>query len=59
MKFEVINNEGKTVFGTHEVQCIPAMNTIISMSKAGYKFKFDGKQVSKKKLGELLLKHSK
>ena len=54
MKFEVIGMDGKTVFQTEYRECIPAKHQIDDMSKSGYKFKIDGKNVTKKKLLELL-----
>lgn len=53
MKFEVINPDGETVFNTESKKCIPTKSQIESMAKAGYKFKLDGKAISKKKLDDM------
>lgn len=52
MKFEVIDNKGNTIFNTTEKICLPNKLEIESLTCAGYKFKLDGKIVSKKKLLE-------
>ena len=44
MKFEVINSNSSTLMQTETWVCIPDEETLKSMSKAGYKFKLDGKQ---------------
>ena len=54
MKFEVINDKNKTVMSTTSLSCIPNENELNSMSKAGYKFKIDGKAITIKKLNEKL-----
>jgi hypothetical protein len=54
MKFEVINDKGKTVYYTHKEKDIPNKEYLNSMSDAGYKFKIDGKVASKKKVEELI-----
>ena len=54
MKFEVINDRNKTVMHTSSPSCIPDKDILTSMSKAGYKFKLDGKTVTIKKLNEKL-----
>ena len=54
MKFEVIDIKGDTVFNTIQKSCIPDKVQIESMSSARYKFKIDGKTISKKKLLEQL-----
>ena len=53
MKFEVINDKGKTVYYTYETKDIPNHEDMNSMIEAGYKFKIDGKAASKKKIEEL------
>lgn len=52
MKFEVINDKGQVVMTTTSENCIPDKDDIESMSKSGYKFRIDGKVVTKKKLSE-------
>ena len=54
MKFEVINDKNKTVMSTDSPSCIPDKGTLDSISKAGYKFKLDGKITTIKKLNEQL-----
>lgn len=53
MKFQVINDKGIGVMETHFASCIPDGAQLASMSKAGYKFKIDGKAVSIKKIKEV------
>lgn len=53
MKFEVISDRGRTVMSCTTASCIPDDDQLTSMSKAGYKFKIDGKAVSVKKLKEI------
>ena len=52
--FEILNSFGKRVFFTEYKECIPPKQQIENMSKAGYKFKIDGKNATKKKVLELL-----
>ncbi len=52
MKFEVINDRGVTVMQTTMKSCIPDEEQLTYMSKAGYKFKLEGKVVTLKKLKE-------
>lgn len=54
MKFEIVNDKNKTVMQTTHISCIPDKNTLNSMSKAGYKFKLDGKAITIKRLNERL-----
>lgn len=54
MKFEVINEKGKTDMNTEYVCYIPTKSEITSMQKNGYKFKIDGKIATKKMIDELL-----
>lgn len=46
MIFQVFNSDGNCVMVTEDESCIPYTD-IESMSKAGYRFKIDGKVVSK------------
>lgn len=55
-KFEIYNDKGNRVFYTFQGSCIPSKLEIESMSKAGYKFKMDGKNISKTKLIERITK---
>lgn len=59
MRFEVINTTGKIVMNTEYYECIPNKTTLLSMEKAGYKFKLNKKMVNRKKLGEEIEKNSK
>lgn len=54
MIFEVVNDKNKTVMSTTYVSCIYDKDILNSMSKAGYKFKLDGKTITVKKLDEKL-----
>lgn len=54
MKFEVISDKNKTVSYTFKIGDIPPKEYLNSMANAGYKFKMDGKIVSKKKIEELI-----
>ena len=49
MIFEVVNDKNKTVMSTTYVSCIYDKDILNSMSKAGYKFKLDGKVITIKK----------
>lgn len=48
--FEVINPDGRAVMGASSINCLPTNEQLISMSKAGYKFKLNKKAISLKKL---------
>lgn len=50
MRFQVLNDKGVAVMGTSYLSCIPDRTQIESMAKAGYRFKLDGKIISRKKL---------
>ena len=52
MKFEVLNKDGCIIFNTPHEVCLPPIKHIDSMIKAGYKFKLDGKSITKNKLIE-------
>lgn len=54
MKFEVVNDKNITVMSTTSASCIYDKNILNSISKAGYKFKLDGKIITIKKLDEKL-----
>lgn len=54
MKFEVVNDKNKTVMSTESMACIPDKDILNSISKAGYKFKLNGKLITIKKLIEKL-----
>ena len=54
MKFEVINDKNKPVMSTTSLSCIYDKDTLKSISKAGYKFRVDGKIITLKKLIEKL-----
>lgn len=53
MKFEVVNDKGKTVMSCTSVSCIPDEDELSCMAKAGYKFKLDGKNATQKKIKEI------
>lgn len=44
---------------TEYVSCIPDDRQLTALSKAGYKFKINGKSVSKKKVEEFIKENSK
>lgn len=50
MKFEVLNDKGITVMQTETKSCIPSEDELAAMSKAGYKFRIDGKNITIRKL---------
>ena len=54
MKFEVINDKNMIVMNTASIYCIPDKEMLISMSKAGYRFRLDGKIITAKKLNDKL-----
>ena len=58
MKFEVLNNIGKTVMQCSEVSCIPDNNQLSLMASAGYKFKIDNKVVNQSKVKEFIKNYS-
>ncbi|MDD6022207.1 MAG: hypothetical protein PUB94_06125 [Oscillospiraceae bacterium] len=53
MKFQVVNDKGSPVMETEHISCIPDYSSLSSMSKAGYKFKVDGKIINLKKIKEM------
>lgn len=52
--FEVIGPDGKGKMRTHTLSCLPTVSEIKSMASCGYKFKLDGKTVSKSVVIRLL-----
>lgn len=50
MLFQVINNKDVPVMRTEYISCISDESQLSVMVKAGYKFRLDGKVVSKKKV---------
>ena len=54
MNFEIINDKNKVVMHTTDTTCIPEKDVLNLMSKAGYKFKLNGKTITTKKLNEQL-----
>ena len=54
MKFEVVNDKNIPMMSTTYISCIPKKDELTSMSKAGYKFRLDGKSITIKKLNEKL-----
>lgn len=53
MKFQVMTDKGDWVMETYYPSCIPNDTLLTSMSKAGYKFRIDGKATSVKKIKEI------
>ena len=54
MNFEVINDKNKVVMHTSDMTCIPDKDVLSLMTKAGYKFRLNGKATTIKKLNEQL-----
>lgn len=54
MLFEIFNEKNVRVFVTCSEECIPEKRYIDSMLSVGYKFKMDGKILTKKAINELL-----
>ena len=52
MNFEVVNDKNKTVMRTSSPSCVPDKDMLNLISKAGYKFKIDGKVISCKNIVE-------
>ncbi len=53
MEFKVCRGK-ETLMSTNDVSAIYNVETLMSMSRAGYTFKLDGKSISAKALIELL-----
>lgn len=54
MRFEIVNDRGISVMSTVYISCIPEYDQLLSMTQAGYKFRLDGKIISKRRLKELM-----
>ena len=52
IKFEIINEKGVAVMTTEHTSCIPDNDQLCHMSKAGFKFRIDGKNASVKRINE-------
>ena len=52
MKFQVFGKDNQCRFVTESKSCIPSVQELTHISKAGYKFKLDGKSVSLSRLKE-------
>ena len=50
MQFEVLNRDGNVVMHTTSVSCIPTVAELTAMGCVGYRYKLDGKVVSKSKI---------
>lgn len=55
MHFQVINSDGIAVMGTLSTECVPDEETLLKMSKCGFKFKLNGSPASIKKIKEEIL----
>jgi hypothetical protein len=53
MLFEIYNEKGRRLFYTSSEECLPSKEQTNSMLNAGYKFKLDGKILSKRAVSEL------
>ena len=54
MIFQVLSDKGKVMMRTEHFSCLPKDSELASLSKAGYKFKIDGKQCSLKRVKEYI-----
>ena len=54
MKFEIFDERGNIVMQTESQRCIPPKSHLESMRNNGYKFKLDGKLITKKELNNLI-----
>ena len=54
MKFEIFDERGNIVMQTESKRCIPPKNHLEAMRDNGYKFKLDGKFITKKELNNLI-----
>lgn len=50
MKFQVFGKDNQCKFVTESKSCIPKKKQLTNISKAGYKFKLDGKVISLSRL---------
>ena len=50
MIFQIYNERGDIIFNTTDMECLPNEKDVKSMVKAKYKFKLDGKIITKNKL---------
>lgn len=53
MEFQVLDRFGQKLMTTYYPKCLPSDSELDSMASAEYKFKVDGKIVSKKKVKEI------
>lgn len=53
MNFQVVNDKGNIVMQTDYEECIPKIEELSMIQKAGYKFKLDGKSISPRKIKEI------
>lgn len=54
MKFQIFGKDNQCRFVTESKSCIPSIKELTAISKAGFKFKLDGKVVSLVRLKEEL-----
>lgn len=52
MKFEVVNKDGQVVMWTDSIDCIPTSDELDVIASSGYRYKIDGKVVSKSRVNE-------
>ena len=50
MIFQIYNERGDIVFNTTDIECLPNEKDVQSMVRARYKFRLDGKIITKNKL---------
>jgi hypothetical protein len=53
-ELKIINDRGKAVMSTSYIECFPSISQIASMVQNGYKFRLNGKIISKKALEEFI-----
>lgn len=53
MRFEIVNDKDSVVMSTNYRSCIPNSDQLSSMVKVGFKFRVDGKIMSKKRVEEM------
>lgn len=54
MKFEVVNDKGVAMMSCTNINLIPDEKQLLSIAEAKYKFKLNGKYITRKKLKEFI-----
>jgi hypothetical protein len=58
VKFEILNDKNQVVMWCEKASCIPPLEELKLMSQSKYKYKLNGKNVTLKKLKEIIAKES-